>query len=325
MLRLAANNLRRATAQTKLHTTLQQTNVTRSMITSAQKRALHKEQIGAETKTAKPPTKAATPPPPPGASGGGGGGALPILAGLAAAVGGGAYYMDLIPKDLIPSSSKDAVADAGKDAKQVDVKVEAEKKEEEIFEPASASASASASVPVVKQDVPRTKSPETPVKTETSREGNRVEEIQAFSTKGRKSEPTAGVEHPSDGNRVSVGAFSAQTNEGANTTTTMDEVNVAVNIAAAAVQAASDAVEAEKELSIPALGKSKIDQELAKAHAMMKATVDETYLKDLESLSAGQLRVRVVQLSSEMNERTKWEAVRLREFLGMKEKEVGEK
>ena len=321
MLRLAANNLRRATAQTKLHTTLQQTNVTRSMITSAQKRALHKEQIGAETKTAKPPTKAATPPPPPGASGGGGGGALPILAGLAAAVGGGAYYMDLIPKDLIPSSSKDAVADAGKDAKQVDVKVEAEKKEEEIFEPGSASAS----VPVVKQDVPRTKSPETPVKTETSREGNRVEEIQAFSTKGRKSEPTAGVEHPSDGNRVSVGAFSAQTNEGANTTTTMDEVNVAVNIAAAAVQAASDAVEAEKELSIPALGKSKIDQELAKAHAMMKATVDETYLKDLESLSAGQLRVRVVQLSSEMNERTKWEAVRLREFLGMKEKEVGEK
>jgi hypothetical protein len=33
----------------------------------------------------------------------------------------------------------------------------------------------------------------------------------------------------------------------------------------------------------------------------------------------------VVQLASEMNERAKWEAVRLKEFLAMKEKEVGEK
>ena len=73
------------------------------------------------------------------------------------------------------------------------------------------------------------------------------------------------------------------------------------------------------------LENSKIDVELAKAHAAMKTAVDEAYLKGLDEASLSELKIRVVQLASEMNERTKWEAVRLREFLAMKEKEVGEK
>jgi mitofilin len=48
-------------------------------------------------------------------------------------------------------------------------------------------------------------------------------------------------------------------------------------------------------------------------------------LKGLDDLSSSELRVKVVQLATEMGERAKWEAVRLREFLALKEKEVGEK
>ncbi len=316
MYRLAANTLRRTTVS---RTNAVSTN-TRSLVTSAQKRALQKDQIGGEAKSAakpaKPPTKTATPPPPPGGSGGGGGGTLPLMGGLAAVVGG-AYYMDLIPKDLIPSFGKDeeVVKEEVKTDRKVEIKVEKES------EPAPA--------PVEKKvEVAKPKAPDNKAKVETEEksvpksealsEGNRVRSIDAFSVGGRTSEAVAVTEHPSGGNRVTVEALSPKTPEAA------PPANEASTVAAA-VEAATDAAEAEKELSTPGLGKSPIDEELAKAHAVMKATVDETYLKGLEDLSAGELRVRVVQLSSEMNERAKWEAVRLREFLGMKEKEVGEK
>jgi len=48
-------------------------------------------------------------------------------------------------------------------------------------------------------------------------------------------------------------------------------------------------------------------------------------LADLETLTPAQLQTRVVQLAMELQERTKWEAVRLKEFLAMKEKETAEK
>lgn len=64
---------------------------------------------------------------------------------------------------------------------------------------------------------------------------------------------------------------------------------------------------------------------LQKAHQALRANVDESLYTDLENLSPAELRVRVVQLGTEMTERTKWEAMRLKEFLAMKEKEVGEK
>lgn len=43
---------------------------------------------------------------------------------------------------------------------------------------------------------------------------------------------------------------------------------------------------------------------------------------DLEQLSATQLQGRIVQLAMELKDRTKWEALRLKEFLAMKEQEV---
>jgi MICOS complex subunit MIC60 len=45
---------------------------------------------------------------------------------------------------------------------------------------------------------------------------------------------------------------------------------------------------------------------------------------DLDQLSPSQLQVRVVQLATELQDRTKWEAVRLKEFLAMKERETAD-
>lgn len=43
---------------------------------------------------------------------------------------------------------------------------------------------------------------------------------------------------------------------------------------------------------------------------------------DIDKMTQSQLKVRLVQMARDLEERTKWEAVRLQEFLNMKEKEV---
>lgn len=45
-------------------------------------------------------------------------------------------------------------------------------------------------------------------------------------------------------------------------------------------------------------------------------------IAELESMTAPELKARILQLKAELQDRTKWEAVRLKEFLTMKEKEV---
>jgi hypothetical protein len=47
--------------------------------------------------------------------------------------------------------------------------------------------------------------------------------------------------------------------------------------------------------------------------------------KELDTMTPTQLKIRLIQLSKDLEERTKWEAVRLKEFLAMKEQEVQNK
>jgi len=65
--------------------------------------------------------------------------------------------------------------------------------------------------------------------------------------------------------------------------------------------------------------------ELNVVSSAMKKELDETILKDINSLDASELRYRIIQLAAEMKERTKWEALRLREFLGQAEKNAADK
>lgn len=315
----------------------------RTLVTSAQKRALKNEQISgkksaaaaanatssgttasspaaAAAKTSSSGGAASNPP----SGGGGGSSALPIVA-LVAGAAGGAYYMDLIPKDLMDMIPGLGGGDGDKGAKEEAKKTEV-KKEEAAATPAAAvvekkEEKKEEKPAVVKKETKKAAKKEKS-KDDASPVGNRVVSIEAPPTSGRTMAPPTPVEHVPGGSRVSVEKFSSiysSKEEEAAAPPAEKETP------APTVPTASIAIEAQKELSTPSVSSSKIDVSLAMAHASMRASLDETFLKDLDSLSDGQLRVRIVQLASEMGERTKWEAVRLREFLAMKEKEVAER
>jgi len=65
------------------------------------------------------------------------------------------------------------------------------------------------------------------------------------------------------------------------------------------------------------------DEALTEAHAeLAKLSSLDVMSQELDSMTNSQLKVRLVQMAKDLEERTKWEAVRLQEFLSMKEKEV---
>ena len=277
-------------------------------MTAAQKRALNNEQIaGKETTTkateVKSPTSSsgsggATPTPPSGGSDGSSP-ILPIVGGLAVA-GGVAYYMDLIPMGgNKEKEGKKEEAPVKKEAPVVEKKEKVVEKKPIVVEKKNES-------------------------TKPNSTGNRVINISAPSTDGRSSEPISVVEHDPSGSRVSVAKFSqvyAPTEETAKQPT--EETTSSSSEEEKFVPSLTSIAAAESELT--SVTSSKIDDALKLAHVTMRATLDETFLKDLDKLNENELRVRIAQLASEMGERTKWEAVRLREFLSMKEKEVGDK
>ena len=67
------------------------------------------------------------------------------------------------------------------------------------------------------------------------------------------------------------------------------------------------------------------DAALRAARASLRSDLDGAYLGDLEALSVAELRVRVVRMAAEVEERARWEALRTKEFLSMKEKETSDK
>ncbi len=305
----------------------QQTTSIRTLVTAAQKRALNNEQIAGKgtTKASAGSVKSSTPsstsstgstgatPPP---SGGGGGTSssplLPVIGGISVA-SGIAYYMDLIPTG--EKSSKEEVKEPSPTTtvpvreKVADTVIES--KEEE---PA---------VPVVESKKVEKKKTK---KKKAVASGNRVINISAPSTDGRQSEHVAVVEHDPSGNRVSVAKFSETYGGGTASSSTGAKTEETTSVAATEgkiVSSLTSIKAAEEELT--SVTSSKIDDALTQAHVTMRATLDESFLKDLDKLTENELRIRIAQLATEMGERTKWEAVRLREFLSMKEKEVADK
>lgn len=137
----------------------------------------------------------------------------------------------------------------------------------------------------------------------SSSEGNRVSSIsmpaKMKNTKDPASPPVP--VNPVDGNRVSS-LVSTKSPPITDTSMTQDAI---------------------KELS-PAAPKPETQQALLESHQSLWNTLSDTYFTDLESLSTAQLKARVIQLATEMKDNTKWEAVRLKEFLTMKEKETAE-
>lgn len=142
---------------------------------------------------------------------------------------------------------------------------------------------------------PKKKS-ETPAET-----GNRVTKI-PISSKMQNAHSTSAAnddeDHPKAGHRVTT-MVPKQTNEAIDTSVT--------DAAIAALQ---------NETSVTT----------AKALVDTHSTLSLSTIQELNSMDdVSQLKAKILQLSSELQDRTKWEAVRLKEFLVMKEKEVAEK
>ena len=266
-----------------------------------------------------------------GAGGSGGGGALLPLLALGGVGLGGAYYNDLIPQEYLPDILKrvnDNVATTTIATKTDNKKVPAELRE--VVEEVSATATKEAPVsPIVS----------TPLVVEST---NNVADVPKLAVKEiaavekeEEEEEVISLEHPENGNRVDIDKINTfyQT---VNTGRAKEEeaLNAASSAAAAAARATqynesnetrsiSTAAEAMSELQSTATLQN--SQTLNAANAALRSDLDATYFTNLEQLSPSELRVRVIQLATEMADRTKWEAVRLKEFLSMKEKEVGDK
>lgn len=176
----------------------------------------------------------------------------------------------------------------------------------------SKSSSSEAPIPVVKEETkvqkPKSRN-EVPAKTEASSNGNRVLSIAVPAKMKNTADCTTLAlppTHPEDGNHVTLSWAHSH-----GSIPVVDQNDVSATKAA-----------------VEELQKSTTEQAtaaLVESHQTLWNAMDAAFFTDLDSLNNAQLKARVVQLASEMKDRTKWEAVRLKEFLAMKEKETVDK
>ena len=347
---LLSRTLRRTTA-----TALQQQQQRRALVTSSQKRALNKTQLEG-TKETTPATATAVVPslsssssssraasPPSGvaaaaaeggassssAGGGGGGGGLgkfglPLL--LVGGAGGGTLYManqsNMSPYDYVMSVTGGGGVGKKKekDAQLVSAMEEAVQgikksiKKEEESPPATPAADVATAVETV-NGVVQAEEEEEIVSLEHPENGNRVDidKISSFYQTVNENHAKQQQQQQADLDAAQESATKAtQYNESNETTQHNTDPTIALTTASAAMSELQ---------SNQSLQNSKT---LSAAQAALRSDLDRQYFSDLETLSLTELRTRVVQLATEMSDRTKWEAVRLKEFLAMKEKEVGD-
>ena len=289
------------------------------------------------------------------ASGGGGGGGLLIgFLGLGAAGVGAAYYYDMIDFDSLTGSpikeekKWEIIKQAKEDAEEAKRMEAVAKKEMEEAAGAAASATDAAGE-APKDDKADTAAADAEVSAETkTEEADKVAAANADSGAGAESSEAstsadggnrvttivvppideenrppqvvpADPEHPPNANKVTGLPFGGDADAAAGGTGGSGSAEESAQREHALVSAE----EAAKEIASAAEGET--EAKLRAAHKSLRADLGESYLADLDSLGERELRIRVVQLASEMDERTKWEAVRLKEFLSMKEKETAEK
>jgi hypothetical protein len=292
-------------------------------VTSKQKRSLQESQIHGETTTSKTAGAAAVPPrppvPPPSrtptavpkSSSGGGGSSTAVPIAIALGVGAvGAfyyYYTTTLVKSPVESAEKSIDKEASTSQKStVDPKTTTPAKDVvKTSTSKSKDDSPSSAAAVPKQQPPK----EGDATAGTTTTGNRVAQIPA-SSKMRNTvavpvssgtDPvTAGEpDHPAAGHRVSTLVPEQKKPDPIETSVT--------DAAIAALQRETSVITARA---------------LVESHSTLALTTIQE-LDEMKEVPV--LKAKILQLSSELQDRTKWEAVRLKEFLVMKEKEVAEK
>ena len=299
-------------------------------VTAAQKRALNEKQLaGKDVAAAEPhniPPESSTPSIEAtlastvankvggeSTKSNGGSIVLPLTALLAAATGA-AYYMEILPGFAKPSPAENIKKEKIVVTPPV-LSVETNKEAIKATEIAA---------PVVNPEkTEKKKKPKGTTATSEEIALNRVVNIQSFTPSSDEIERrnlehsllSDIPQHDPDGHRVTVTLLPTLPN------------TVPLDSTLKSMETTNETTPTLAEHAMTELGLDReniitVDETLKRAHALLRGSLDESFLVDLETLSPAQLRIRVVQLVSEMAERTKWEAVRLKEFLALKEREV---
>lgn len=315
----------------------------RRFVTKAQKRALNKEQLKGDSATkpvirnppaaepvaespvvtappppsfsksevsAVPPPPPPTPPPPPitiaaarvppKSSRGKNRMLLPAAGATLMGGLGAAYYFELLPltSEEIEKTVEEEVPKKVEEP-EVEKALIPEKVEKLVEDPVKKKV----------EELVKVEASEAPIKRKTVSEGgggNRVTQIVAppVDEANRPPQVVNPVLHDPQGSRVSMDVVISE----------QKAPIVTVDEAAKELQSAIATVEEEA-----------ASQALRSAHRALRANLEEHLFKDLDSLTTSELKIRVVQLVTELQERTKWEAVRMKEFISMKEHETSEK
>jgi hypothetical protein len=267
--------------------------------TTGPKRALNKQQIVETPPSNTPPVPPPPPPPVPPSGDGVASGLVAPALGIATVIAGGAYYFDVFglkeeAKQTAAPTTEPAKEDVSEDP-VYEVKSEGigdlleEATQEEEPSPA-------AEDPVHEVKTTGGAAEEPPASERGPAAGNRVLEINVPQVTQREVPPVRVIEHPASGNRVEM------------------HVNKPKEKVPTAMDAAKELLKPEQRAAA-----------LEAAYKAIRVTQDTSLFEDLDHLTPSELKVRVVQLASEMKNQTKWEAVRLQEHLARKEKEVAEK
>jgi hypothetical protein len=318
--------------------------------TSEKKRALNAQQLKGSSKTeaatttqSPPATAAAEGSGAAAESGGGGGGVGPVLALLLATGGAGAAYYNGLLDEYIGGGQK-------KSAPVVRKEKEAEKKPKtkapappKVTKTARAVASKTTTkgdeslAKVAKEEIALSKKEMeefneiiADVIGEATEEVEGVMEvIAAIAEEEKKNAAAAKAAKVA----AKAAAASKKKQERASKKAAAAEAAIA---AAAALEQPTAMVSAT--IATSALDESKILAEIEdlkkQLHARSDTALEQAHTElaklgmldvmglDIDKMTQSQLKVRLVQMARDLEERTKWEAVRLQEFLNMKEKEV---
>jgi len=327
--------------------------------TSEKKRALNAQQLKgsskteAATTTQSPPTTAAVEGSAVAAdSGGGGGGVGPVLALLLATGGAGAaYYNGYLDEYLGGGQKKSApVVQKEKEAKEkpktnntnVSEKVPAPQK---VAKTTQVAAAASKTTTKGDESLAKVAKEEIALSKKEMEEFNEIiADVIGEATEEAEGlmEAVAAIAEEEKNNAAAAKAAKVAAKAAAASKKKQERASKKAAAAEAAIAAAAAQeppiamVSATIETS--ALDESKIlaeiedlkkqlnarsDTALEQAHTeLAKLGMLDVMGIDIDKMTQSQLKVRLVQMARDLEERTKWEAVRLQEFLNMKEKEV---
>jgi len=294
----------------------------RGLVTSAQKRALNKEQVSGGNKAeavSKPP-----PPPPSDSPSSSSSSSFPIAAVLAfSAIGAGAYYYNE-QQQLQKTSSivNEEHVKSEVEEEEKPVLVAKEQEQEQVEGEVQATG-------VETQDL---------VEDKGSAPGVSVKDMLTIGFGGSLDNPIrleankspATVFQKLDGARVSVDSMNAATSEGDVTVESSDSIGTTVEVTDeenVIAKKQMSAVEAAAELFTRDVEKSAIELAQLRAQSLrLDPSISELHdLSGIDKLSVGELRLRIMQLAAAIADSARHEAMRLKEYSAMAEKQTADK